>query len=108
MDKSYPHPLSHRQSAQRHFIKRCRERYGIDVSAEDYQQIMSAIRYNQKNRKVTAFFTRDLDNVTKLYQLNIKDVSMYVIYDLNLDELTTALSANPKEIRNYAIGTSIF
>jgi len=98
----------HREFARYHFVNRCWERYGICLSGEEHKQIMEAIRHNQRAGNITAFYTRDLDKNTKLYQVNIGDVSMYVIYDLTLNELTTSLPENPKEIRYYAVGTSIF
>lgn len=100
--------MSHRRSARIHFLRRCRERYGINISEDDYKQIMEAIRHNQRSGHVTAFFTKDLDKETKLYQVNIDDVSMYVIFNLTLNELTTSLPERPKEIQFYATGTSIF
>lgn len=108
MKESHQNKMSHRRSARIHFIKRCRERYGISLSEDDYKQVMEAIRHNQRSGKVNAFFTRSLDNDTKLYQVNIGDIRMYVIYDLTLNELTTALPERPKEIEFYATGTSIF
>jgi hypothetical protein len=108
MARTYRTSLPHRQSARIHFIKRCRERYGIHLTEDQYQQIMSAIRHNPRSGRITAFFTRDLDSFTKLYQVNIDGISMYVIYNLKLNALTTSLSENPKEVRSYAIGTSIF
>lgn len=108
MTDSHQSNMSHRRSARTHFLKRCRERYGIILSTDEYKQIMEAIRHNQRSGNITAFFTRDLDKNTKLYQVNIGDVSMYVIYDLTLNEIITSLPENPKEIRYYAVGTSIF
>jgi hypothetical protein len=69
---------------------------------------MEAIRHNQRSGHVTAFFTRSLDKDAKLYQVNINEVSMYVIFNLSLNELTTSLPDRPKEIQFYATGTSIF
>jgi hypothetical protein len=108
MSRQHHNNMTHRRSARIHFFKRCRERYGIILSDDDYKQIMEAIRHNQRSGKVTAFFTKDLDRETKLYQVNIDDVSMYVIFNLTLNELTTSLPERPKEIEFYATGTSIF
>jgi hypothetical protein len=108
MERSYHNQDSHRKEARYHFIIRCWQRYRLVLSMDDYKKILMAVKYGQRVGRISATFTRDLRRNAKLYQVEYEDKVMYVIYNTDLQELTTALTENPKEIQRYATGTSIF
>lgn len=108
MERSYHNLAAHRKNAQYHFLLRCRQRFGLILSLDDYQKILLAIKYGQRIGKITSCFIRDLDNNTKFFEVTYEEKTIFVIYNVELQELVTALTDNPKEIQRYATGTSIF
>lgn len=95
--------MSHRESARLHFIRRCRERHGLKLTFKEYNQILSAIRSKPTIKNVRADFSKGLNSRSHLYRVTFDQTSMYVIYDIALNELTTALPKNPREIQHYVL-----
>ncbi|MFA5489192.1 MAG: hypothetical protein WC284_08235 [Candidimonas sp.] len=78
--------IEHKRNSQTHTLRRAFERFGFIPTTDELKNIKSKIW------KGTATWIRDTENCPRqVYQVELRNVKMKVVFDIRLDEIVTCL-----------------
>jgi len=87
-----------------HSSSRIKERYGIDLSEEEYRKISNSIRFLKedcKKRHYKVELMEKKSNTRSIYKVYYNDIVLIVVYDKTRGCVETFLPLNCKEHKRY-------